>query len=215
MIKFKQLPFKMDQVWISSDFHAYHKNIAKGSSNWDKNSGQRDFNNEIEMTETIVNNINQLIKEDDLLIHCGDWSFGGKDNIFLLADAIDCKNIICIEGNHDHHKLEFEIGVLDNIFMEFTQIGYYQVQGVKFMCSHYPCLIYHGQNKKNTYHFYGHVHGKLHFQNSVHSNYLLKNNSIDVGIDNAKQLFNEYRPFKLKELLTIVGENTQISIDHH
>jgi len=29
------------------------------------------------MNDTLVNNINEMVGENDVLIHLGDWSFGG------------------------------------------------------------------------------------------------------------------------------------------
>ncbi len=77
--QFKKLPFSKEQVFLTSDTHAWHKNIAKGTSTW--KTGHRDFIDQDEMTEVIIDNINKIVKPSDCLIHHGDWSFGGADNI--------------------------------------------------------------------------------------------------------------------------------------
>src|SRR5690606_19432223 len=89
--------------WISSDFHAYHKNLCTGSSSWSDKSGCRDFSNQYIMTDYIVDNINRLIQQQDILLFLGDWSFGGRENIFKFRERINCSNIHLILGNHDEH----------------------------------------------------------------------------------------------------------------
>ena len=205
MIQFKKLNFKIDEVWISSDFHAYHKNIAKGSSSWiglDDNC--RDFENEIEMTNHLVEQINKYVKEEHLLIHCGDWSFGNKNNILKFRNQLNCRNIICIEGNHDHHNIEFQLAVLEDKLVEFNQIGYYQVEGKSFMCTHYPQIVWH-QSHKGVPNFFGHVHG---------SNPGL-GKSLDTGVDNAFKILGEYRPFRLREAFNIIDTKEIYFESHH
>lgn len=210
MIKFKELPFKKENVWITSDIHGFHTNMAKGVSNWE--SGYRDFNDQFEMTNHIVDNINKHVQKDDLLIHCGDWTFGGKDNIAKLRKMINCKNIINIEGNHDHNIKKvitdcpfFEDNEQKNtlIFLEHVQLGYYKVEDFSFMCSHYPMLIWH-QSHKSVPLAFGHVHGS---NSGV-------GKSIDVGIDNIFKLTGEYKPINLKTFEAFVS-NKEIYLESH
>lgn len=93
----------MHNIWFSSDFHAYHKNICKGSTNWSNSQRCRNFKNEEEMTERLISNINANVGPNDTLYFLGDWSFGGIDNIGKFWVRIHCKNIHFVLGNHDHH----------------------------------------------------------------------------------------------------------------
>mgnify|MGYP000852024100 CR=1 FL=1 len=183
MIPFKKLDYNLDNVWVTSDTHYSHKNIVKGISTW--NSGYRDFQTLQEHDDCIVNNINKYVKKDDLLIHLGDWSFGGKDKIKEFLDRINCKNIILIQGNHDHH-------INNNIegFLEFNQIGFYKIEDFCFVMCHYPMLEWYGKFKESI-HLFGHVHNQLK----------TNNNSLDVGIDSAFEKLGEYRPFSIKEVI--------------
>ena len=54
------------------------------------------------MNNAIVNSINSVVREDDILIHLGDWSFGGIEQIWEFRKRIQCKNIYLFLGNHDH-----------------------------------------------------------------------------------------------------------------
>lgn len=84
--------------------HYGHKNICRGASEWnDGGQNTRDFDTIEEMNQAIVDGINKRVKEDDILIHLGDWSFGGIENIWNFIKQIKCKNIHLVYGNHDHH----------------------------------------------------------------------------------------------------------------
>jgi calcineurin-like phosphoesterase family protein len=75
------------KVWITSDTHYSHQNICRGVTNWRTPSGgipesqTRPFDTLDKMNAAIVNNINSCVGQDDILIHLGDWSFGGFENI--------------------------------------------------------------------------------------------------------------------------------------
>ena len=130
-------------VWVTSDSHYSHKNICRGTTNWRTKDNEipidhtRDFNTIEEMNDVIVNNINNLVKKDDILIHLGDWSFGGFEKIVEFYDRVICKNIHLILGNHDHHieKNERDIETLFLSVSWFQQVKY---QGETIECMHYP-----------------------------------------------------------------------------
>ncbi len=74
------------KVWITSDTHYSHTNICRGVTNWRMSDGSipitqtRDFDTIEKMNSRIVDNINEVVGQDDVLIHLGDWSFGGFEN---------------------------------------------------------------------------------------------------------------------------------------
>jgi calcineurin-like phosphoesterase family protein len=78
------------KVWVTSDTHFSHGNICRGTTNWRLPNGDipvnqtRDFPTLDKMNDAIVNNINEVVGQEDVLIHFGDWSFGGFENIQLL-----------------------------------------------------------------------------------------------------------------------------------
>ena len=75
------------KVWITSDTHYSHKNICRGVTNWRMPDGSipesqtRPYDTIERMNSAIVNNINSCVGQDDVLIHLGDWSFGGFEKI--------------------------------------------------------------------------------------------------------------------------------------
>lgn len=105
----------MSQIWFSSDFHGFHKNICRGTSTWDKEKptepvsgihgiqSTRNFKTIDDMNQALWKGINDNVKEEDILYFLGDWTFGGIDKIWEFRKHIICKNIHLIYGNHDHH----------------------------------------------------------------------------------------------------------------
>ena len=217
------------QVWLSSDFHGYHKNICKGSSSWDSNrndnNGQscRDFKDEFEMTDVLIDTINKYVKENDIIYFLGDFTFGGLDKIYKFRQRIECKNIHLFYGNHDHH-IENNRFILDDngdkiqidnhgnflrtqdLFASVQYVGEIKVNGITVFCSHYAHRCWNKSHKGRP-HAYGHSHNSLEYEEW--------GKSLDVGIDSAFARFGEYRPFNFNEFMEIVNKRDVKIIDHH
>lgn len=108
-LKIRIIKNSKQKVWITSDTHYGHQNICRGVTQWRTKDGQipinqtRDFETIEQMNEKIVQNINNVVGQDDILIHGGDFSFGGIENIWKFRSRIICKNVYQVIGNHDHH----------------------------------------------------------------------------------------------------------------
>jgi len=97
---------KGQQCFATADSHYSHKNIVKGETSWNMeraSNSVRDFGTRYEMNTEIVGNINMIVNEDDWLIHLGDVSFGGIEQIWEFRKRLNVKNILLVRGNHDHH----------------------------------------------------------------------------------------------------------------
>ena len=233
MIEFRKLPFEESQVFVTSDTHYSHKNICKGTSTWE--SGYRDFNTLEEMNQTIVNNINKMVKEDDCLIHLGDWSFGGVDKIWEFRKQINCKNIYLAWGNHCSHirsNKEINISLEDveiieklnlkaynrlvngevfvkakELFTETFDLEYLKVEHQSMVVCHYPLFSWFHINK-GVWNLGGHEHSMLNAYNE-------NCKRLDVGIDSAFQYFGEYRPFTFQEIKEIMSKKPVQKLGHH
>lgn len=100
----------MSNIFFTSDTHYHHKNIVRGTTNWEDSNGgihgkqrTRDFNTLEDHDAALVARINELVGEDDILYHLGDWSFGGIEQVWEFRKKIRCKTIHLRFGNHDHH----------------------------------------------------------------------------------------------------------------
>lgn len=197
MLKFKTIE---KNLWFSSDIHAYHKNITRGVSRWDRNNledSTRDFATTPEMTDHMINAINDSMKWDDHLFLLGDLLFHRKtiDDYVSLLDRFLCDNIYLLIGNHDnrddiirltHHKVKF-IG-------DYLEID---VNKQLVCMSHYPMEKWNTRHG-SSYMLHGHEHGNL--------KRLRGSKRMDVGIDNYFKLFKEYKPFSFNEVEKILND---------
>jgi len=207
--------------WFVSDTHYKHKNIVKGVSNWSDTSRCRPFDTLEEHDDTLVNNINACVNKNDTLWHMGDWSFGGIRSVLEFRERLNCKNIIIVCGNHDHHirnNRAIPIGdpqdVKEGIRAHtlFTKVREYRmvkIQDQPIVMSHYAMRVWEGSHK-GFWMLHGHSHGSLN--NDFHVNsYYAKMKTMDVGIDTHP----EFRPYSFDEIKIIMDERETILIDHH
>lgn len=208
------------RLFFTSDTHYNHTNICRGVTNWRTQDGEipvnqtRDFPNLDKMNATIVNNINEVVGQDDILIHLGDWSFGGFESIKEFRDRIVCQNIYLAYGNHDHH-IENNRGGIQGIFVktfqyEVVQVAFPMVKGgfVKheFVIDHYPLCSWHDMNR-GRFHLFGHVHLPPNQK-------LMGGRSMDVGMDG-----NNLTPYNAADIVKILSgrpvQANRLPSDHH
>ena len=202
---------KNRKVWVCSDSHYAHKNICRGVTEWRLPDGSipisqtRDFNTIEQMNETIVNKINSVVGKDDVLIHLGDFRFGGFENIQKFRDRILCEEIHLILGNHDTHIENNR----DNIQESFTSVNHYTKLLYKFktfILSHYPIQSWDGLNK-------GHIqlHGHCHLSTNLRFG---KGKKMDVGMD-GHPTFGVY---DMDDIIRIMDKReiaSDMLFDHH
>lgn len=194
------------------------------------------------MSRHIVKVFNQTVAEDDTLYHLGDWSFGGLANVWNFRKQLRCKNIHLIYGNHDNHiKNNKE---LPNVFMTYREEQAQYTDGTwsrdieripnglsdligdpayakelftstndvltvkhgshAFFLSHYSHQIWLGSHK-SIIHLFGHSHDSIKGIGK----------SMDVGIDVAKRLLGEYKPFSIEEIINIMDKKEVVFLDKH
>lgn len=172
------------ETFFTSDTHYQHKNITGAAvSAW--KSGYRNFNTIPEMNDALVAGINDMVGEDDVLYHLGDWSFGGHQFVDEFRHRIKCKNIHLILGNHDGHikgihsdKRKLFASVHDRLELMY--------HGYNFILDHYPIDVW-DRKHQGSYHLYGHVHGTLPDRG---------NRSMDIGVDT-----NGMKPYHIDEII--------------
>jgi calcineurin-like phosphoesterase family protein len=206
---------KDQKIFFTSDTHYGHKNICRGVSNWTGGLDKtRDFKTLDQMNAAIVDGINQTVGQDDILVHLGDWSFGGFESIQEFRDRIICKNIYLILGNHDHH-IENNRGNCQDLFKgvyQYTRLEVVRpvnsriVEKFNFVLSHFPICSWHDMNK-GIYHLFGHCH-------LSQDKKIMPGKSMDVGMDG-----NNLIPYELREVVSILkdrpNKTSVIPQDHH
>lgn len=208
---------KGQNLFFTSDTHYNHSSICRATTSWiDVNDKTRDFKSLNHMNDTIVNNINEIVGENGILFHLGDWSFGGFENIEEFRSRIVCKNIHLILGNHDHHIERNK----DDIKRLFTSVNHYinldvrrpsmmrkgQVDKFNFILCHFPIASWDGMNNR-VMHLHGHVHLPKHHR-------VGNGRSLDVGVDG-----NGMYPLGLFEVLNLLKnqpiDKLTLPQDHH
>jgi calcineurin-like phosphoesterase family protein len=206
---------KGQRLWFISDTHYNHSNICRATTNWiDADSVTRNFSSLERMNEELVFWINQRVAQDDILIHLGDWSFGGFESIKQFRDRIICQNIHLILGNHDHH-IERNKDNIQSIFSSVNQyldleVSWWVVgkkkERQRFVCMHYPIASWNGMND-GTIHLHGHVHLPNHLR-------VADGKAMDVGVDG-----NNLEPIDLDSILRAMDKQpiAKLSLpkDHH
>ena len=198
------------KVWITSDPHYNHKNICRGVTEWRTPDGEvpvgstRDFNTLDQMNNTLVDNINSNVGQDDTLIMLGDIAFGGFEFIKLFLNRLICKNIHLVLGNHDHHIRNNREGIKE-MFLSVSDYLQVNIDGVNFVMTHYPFASWNGLNK-GVIHLHGHVHLPA-------SRKWGNGKRLDVGVDG-----NNLQPYSITEIIHMMDKRTvvsEIENDHH
>ena len=166
----------------------------------------RDFRTIDEMNEAIVVGINNCVGIDDVLIHAGDWSFGGYENIQKFWDRLICKNIHLVLGNHDSHIKKNREGVRD-LFLSVNDRLEIQFNKKLIIVDHYPLSSWEEMRKGAIM-----LHGHCHLNNE---NKFGIGRRMDVGLDGSLN-FSPYiildECVKLLEKRAIASE---LDNDHH
>jgi calcineurin-like phosphoesterase family protein len=208
------------RVFFTSDTHYNHSNICRGVSNWEGNreNRTRDYDTLNQMNIDLIDNINMLVMEDDILIHLGDWSFGGFESITEFRNQLNCKNIHLFLGNHDHHILNNK----DNVRDLFSSVNEQRMVTIvmppsikngpsekhRFVLSHYPIASWQNMGE-GVMHLHGHIHTPHEFK-------IGPGRMMDVGIDGNP----DFQPYTIQQVLKLIANRPiksllQHQLDHH
>lgn len=149
------------------------------------------------MDEALINNWNNVVPEDGIVIHCGDFTLIHKENLSKyekLASKLNGR-ILLIRGNHDRVPLVLENNP-DSKFIAIVDIAEIHIDKIKITASHYPLLAY-----PTNYAVHGHIHtlsdGLCHgIDEDVPSK--TRPTQYDVGVDQ-----NNYTPISWNNLKTL------------
>ena len=164
----------MINTWLISDTHFGHDSMIKYE------------NRPVDHNEIMVNNWNKIVKDEDLVIHCGDLFFGkGVQYVKQLKG-----NIVLVRGNHDKKSINWYMNNgIKFVCDEFTLNAY----GKKMIFSHKPITTLH---EKYDLNIHGHFHSITHHDMSSIPNY---------ESDDRYSLFTieaeDYTPIKLKKFV--------------
>lgn len=204
---------KGQKLWFTSDTHYNHANICSATTQWADPVTSREFTSLEQMNSHLIANINAKVEQDDILIHLGDWSFGGFDAIKEFRDSIFCKNVHLVLGNHDQHIQRNK----NNIQTIFSSVNKYVELNVKwevgtplqkeanFVLMHFPIASWNNLARGTV-----HLHGHVHFAPDMRVG---AGKVMDVGCDG-----NELFPIEMSDVLAIMEKQpikSMFKFDHH
>lgn len=191
-------------IFFSSDSHFGHKNIIDFCN--------RPFKDVEEMNETLINNWNNVVGENDIIYHLGDFAFGGSQLWNSVLDRLN-GHIHFLPGNHDMKNLR------QGYISKFASVAFQRQIYIENICiylNHYPFLCYGGSYRYDNpvWQLFGHVHSKpeqydiTHIEDNevkeilgkdTHRLKYLLPTQYDVGVDN-----NNYTPVSFEQVKNII-----------
>ncbi len=204
---------KGQKLWFTSDTHYNHANICSATTKWTDPVTCREFKTLEHMNAHLVGNINEMVGQDDILFHLGDWSFGGFEQIELFRNQIVCRNIHIITGNHDHHIENNREGI-QSIFSSVNKylnlnvkwnVGTPLMGEQRFALMHFPIASWDNMAKGAI-----HLHGHVHFEPRLR---IGAGKMMDVGVDG-----NGLYPIEMSEVLRLMRNQpikSMFTFDHH
>lgn len=128
----------MSNNYYTADTHFNHRNIIKYCN--------RPFKDLHEMNETIIENINSVVKKYDNIYFIGDFGFGDCSEFF---NRLNGKKILII-GSHDK----------DNLRLKWDFVKPCMMTNRNIWLSHYAHRVW-PRSHYGTWHLFGHSHGKM------------------------------------------------------
>jgi calcineurin-like phosphoesterase family protein len=204
---------KGQRLFFTSDTHYNHANICSSTTKWTDPVTCREFKSLEHMNSHLVGNINEVVGQDDILFHLGDWSFGGFEQIELFRNQIVCRNVHIITGNHDHHIENNRDGVQSlfssvnkylNLVVKYN-VGTPLMGDARFALMHFPIASWDNMARGAI-----HLHGHVHFENDKR---IGVGKMMDVGVDG-----NGLYPIDMSEVLSIMRKQpikSMFEFDHH
>jgi calcineurin-like phosphoesterase family protein len=204
---------KGQKLWFTSDTHYNHGNICSATTKWTDPVTCREFTSLEQMNSHLIANINEVVEQDDILFHLGDWSFGGFEQIQIFRDSIFCKNVHIITGNHDHHIENNKEGIQSlfssvnkylNLVVKWN-VGTPLMGEQRFALMHFPIASWDNM-ARGAIHLHGHVHFEADKRIGI-------GKMMDVGVDG-----NELYPIEMGEILKLMRDQpikSMFTFDHH
>ena len=172
--KESKMNYKFDgsKVYFTSDTHFYHSNIIGFC--------KRPFKNVEDMNETLIENWNRVVGQDDIVFHLGDFCLGGSHEWTKILNRLNGK-IYLILGNHDLKNIRQ--GYASRFELTSMQM-HIEVDKQKIYLNHCPPLCYGGAYG-NTWQLFGHVHtSKNNTGKDALRLDMIFPTQYDVGVDN-------------------------------
>jgi calcineurin-like phosphoesterase family protein len=171
-------------IYYTSDTHFGHNNIIKHCN--------RPFSSIDEMDEMLIQNWNNIVKQNDAIYIIGDLIFRLKpEKIDVYLQRLNGKKHLII-GNHDRSWIN-KTPAKHHFFESVNPMLYINDNGRSIIMCHYPMMTWPKQNK-GAYMIYGHIHNNINlpFWQLIEENPRMLNAGTDI---------NQFKPATLEELI--------------
>lgn len=169
-------------IYFTSDLHFDHINVIKYCA--------RPFNDVNEMNETIIDNYNKRIKNNDTCYILGDVMMRDTEHAKECLKRLNGHKYL-VKGNHDFLKD-------DSVYFEWIK-DYYKLRWnhKKFILCHYPFVSWDG-SERGSYCLHGHQHNVPEYNMQQRANGIKR---YDVGVD-----ANHFTPVSIEEIVAFFEE---------
>lgn len=208
--------------YFCSDLH-YNHNPKWKVPLW----AQRGYASVEEMNEHQKNEINRVVRPNDVLWHLGDISLNCSEEQFdAFLSSINCNNIYTLWGNHNSPSWKIyqrEVNtIMESCSLPFDKnteiyplryknlvfIGNYQelvLDGQYIVMTHYPIYVWN-EMRHGTWHLCGHSHYNCPFSKADNSNAKI----LDIGWDGKLGVYS------MEDLRSIMNNKKVFDAgDHH
>ena len=174
----------MSSTWFTSDTHFNHKNIITYCG--------RNFDDLDSMTESLVSNWNNAVREGDTVYHLGDFALSwGKKHEELIDGILRRLNgqKHLIVGNHDRDEVTRSRRWVTVSHYKELKVAIGGHQQAIVLC-HYPLRSWNQQHY-GSWMLHGHCHGTLPD---------IGGKIMDVGVD-----CHQHKPISLSHVSELMG----------
>lgn len=133
---------KVSKIFVTSDTHFNHTNIIKYCN--------RPFKDIDEMNEELIKKWNEVVSNEDIVYHLGDFGFIPKNKLQEICKQLNGYKIL-IMGNHDYRGGR-------NFYKELGFNEVYRKKLIvddKYIFTHYPIKV-----EYDEVNVFGHIHEK-------------------------------------------------------
>jgi calcineurin-like phosphoesterase family protein len=195
-------------LFFTSDFHIGHQNAIKFDN--------RPFRNLNEMHETLINNWNSVVTDDDIVFYLGDLSYKCKPTtVKWFVEQLKGK-IYFIMGNHDKYNQIKSLNRFENIYGDSSGLGGMTIQVLDedanrgyqdiVMC-HYAILSWN-KCHHSSWHLHGHSHQSI--VNNPDMKWFYERKVLDMGCNGW-----DYTPISYEQIKNIMNSKSLKGVDHH
>ena len=179
-----------------SDLHHMHSRVVEYT-----NRGV--YTTQENHTEWLIDIWNKNVTKGDICYSLGDYSFAKKyEDIAKFTKQLNGTKIF-IKGNHDRREY------LDQLVRDGLVTAWYDYKEIKIgetaaCLFHFPVKHWHKQ-AYGSWHLHGHLHGAPSG---------LDGKVLDVGVDNAYNLYGQHKFFNEEDIAQIMKEKKNVESYH-